>query len=222
MKYTTIFALVLILMLSVATSVGAQSAESIWLAASTTAYKTGETVTVTVNAISATPIQGFTFQIRYDPACLQPVNASSPVQGMNGLSLPQTAGLVDASFASTTPQMASGLLAEVQFVALGGCQTNLTLESAGLAIRDVSGFAAPLEGVSIGVNNVALNIDKEVGQSQPQPLLGTPLPLGAEPAPKAGGVNNNLVTVLIIVLAFVLVTVGIMFGFYKLWQSRSS
>jgi hypothetical protein len=141
---------------------------------------------------------------------------------MNGLSLPQTTGLVDASFASTTPQTANGLLAEVQFVTLGGCQTNLTLESAGLAIRDVSGFAVPLEGVTIGAKSVALNIDKEVGASQPQQLLGTPLPLGVETAPNVEGSNSNLVTVLVIVLAFVLVTIGVMFGFYKMWQSRSS
>ena len=37
------------------------------------APKEGETVVVTVNAVSGTPIQGLTFQIRYDPACLQSV-----------------------------------------------------------------------------------------------------------------------------------------------------
>ena len=120
------------------------------LTSNTSAYKTGETVLVTVNAVSGTPVQGFTFQIRYDPACLQPVNATSPIPGMNGLSLPQTTGLVDASFASTTPQTANGILAEVRFVTLGGCQTNLTLESAALAIRNKSGFAAPLAGVTVG------------------------------------------------------------------------
>ena len=67
--------------------VQAQSPESIWLVANTTAYKTGETVIVTVNGSSVTPVQGFTFQIRYDPACLRPVNASSPITGMNGLPL---------------------------------------------------------------------------------------------------------------------------------------
>src|SRR5262245_58972376 len=83
----------------------AQSTDSIWLTASTTEYKTGETVMVTVNATAATPIQGFTFQIGYDPACLKPINATSSVPGMNGLALPQTSGLVDGSYASTTPQV---------------------------------------------------------------------------------------------------------------------
>ncbi|MBI3150638.1 MAG: hypothetical protein HYZ21_00750 [Chloroflexi bacterium] len=158
--------------------VKAQTPETIWLAANTSAFKTGETVIVTVNAVSATPIQGFTFQIRYDPACLQPVNATSPIIGMNGLQLPQTAGLVDASFASTTPQAANGVIAEVRFITLGGCQTNLTLESAALAIRNESGFAAPLASVTVGEKNVALLIDKEKGESQNLPLSGTPLPLG--------------------------------------------
>src|SRR5215207_186774 len=110
MKPFTALILAFIFTLVVAMNVSAQSAESIWLNANTTAYKTEETVTVTINATSATPIQGFTFQIRYDPACLRPVNASSTIPGMNALPLPQIAGLVDGSYASTTPQTVNGVL----------------------------------------------------------------------------------------------------------------
>ena len=92
MKPVTTFILAIIFTFTAVFKVGAQSAETIWLTANTTAYKTGETVLVTVNAVSGTPVQGFTFQIRYDPACLQPVNATSPISGMNGLQLPQTTG----------------------------------------------------------------------------------------------------------------------------------
>jgi hypothetical protein len=184
MKPITVLILVMILALAVVGNVSAQTAESIWLTASTTTYKTGETVVATVNATSATPIQGFTFQIRYDPECLRPVNAASTVPGMNGLPLPQTSGLVDGSYASTQPQTVNGVLAEVRFVTLGGCQTGLTLESAALAIRNESGFAAPLAGVTIAQNSIALNIDKEVVASQSdQPLSGSILPL--EPQPEA-------------------------------------
>ncbi len=204
MKPISVFVLALILIFSAVCVVNAQGAESIWLSANTTAYNRGETVTVTVNAASATPIQGFTFQIRYDPACLQPVNASSPIPGMNGLSLPQTTGLVDASFASTTPQIANGVLAEVQFQALAGCQTALTLESAGLAIRNASGFAAQLPGVSIGQSNISLAIDNAEGTSQEQPLLGTPLALG--PTGASDG-NDSIVTQALLVM--LLVVVGI-------------
>ena len=136
MKSVHAFIVAVVLSLVIVAGVSAQSAESIWLTANTTAYKTGETVLVTLNASSATPIQGFTFQIRYDPACLKPVNAASPITGMNGLPLPQLTGLVDGSYASTTPQAINGILAEVRFTSLGGCQTNLTLESAALAIRN--------------------------------------------------------------------------------------
>ena len=221
MKHITLLVIALVFVLSAASGVGAQSAESIWLATNTLAYKTGETVIVTVNATSTTPVQGFTFQIRYDPACLQPVNAASPIRSMNGLSLPQADGLVDASFASTTPQSVNGVLAEVQFLTLAGCQTNLTLESAGLAIRNASGFAAPLPGVTIGEKNITLNIDSAVGESQVEhPLLGTPLALG--PAKPANVGTPSWVTALWIILLIVGGTVGIMFVFYKLWQSRSA
>jgi len=127
MKSTTALILAIILSFSFVFTAHAQTSESIWLTASTTSFKTGETVTVLVNAASVTQIQGFTFQIRYDPACLKPVNAASPISGMNGLGLPQTPGLVDASFASTVPQTANGVLAEVRFEALGGCQTKLMM-----------------------------------------------------------------------------------------------
>ncbi|NJC94758.1 MAG: FHA domain-containing protein [Anaerolineae bacterium] len=176
-----------VLAFAFAGNVNAQTSDSIWLTAGTTAFKTGENVTVTVNAVSTTPIQGFTFQIRYDPACLKPVNASSPVAGMNGLPLPQLSGLVDGSYASTTPQTVNGVLAEVRFVTLKGCQTNLNLESAALAIRTTEGFAAPLAGVAIGERNIALNIDKEAGIAQPpQQESGSVLSLAPPPVAERG------------------------------------
>jgi hypothetical protein len=172
------YSLAVLVAVNLAFRVQAQSPESIWLTAAATAYKTGESVVVTLNASSATPIQGFTFQIRYDPSCLQPVNASSPISGMNGLPLPQLTGLVDGSYASTTPQTVSGILAEVRFTALKGCQTDLTLESAALAIRTTEGFAAPLSKVLVGERTVALSIDSEAGVAQPsQPESGSVLPL---------------------------------------------
>jgi hypothetical protein len=167
MKQLIIVVFVILAALTTAIDVSAQTAESIWLTANTTAYKTGETVLVALNASSATPIQGFTFQIRYDPACLRPENASSTIAGMNGLPLPQISGMVDGSYASTTPQTVNGVLAEVKFTALKGCQTDLTLESAALAMRNAEGFAAPVSGVVIAESPVSLNIDSEVVAAQP-------------------------------------------------------
>src|ERR1044071_674942 len=115
MRFVTAFFLVLFLAFTGLTTARAQSSENIWLTVNTTSYKTRETVVATVNASSATPIQGFTFQIRYDPACLKPINAVSQVPGMNALPLPQLSGLADGSYASTTPQMVNGVLAEIRF-----------------------------------------------------------------------------------------------------------
>lgn len=178
MKSTTAFLIATIISIVSFLQVHAQGAETIWLTTNITEFKTGEIVTLNVNAISATPIQGFNFQIRYDAACVTPVNATSPISGMNGLFLPQDSGLVDASFASTTPQTANGVIAEVRFTTLGGCQTELALENASLAIRNESGFAAPLTGISVGVNKISLNIDSAKADPQELPVLsGTPLSL---------------------------------------------
>ena len=117
---------------------------------------------------------------------------------------------MDASFASTTPQAANGILAEVRFVTLSGCQTNLTLESAALAIRNESGFAAPLAGVTVGEKNIALNIDKAIGISATQPVSGTPLVLGEVPPPA-----SSFPAWAIILLA-ILLGGGVMFGVFKL------
>lgn len=216
MKWMRIFLVAILLTFLLVVNVHAQAAESIWLTASTTAYKTGETVIVTVNAVSATPIQGFTFQIRYDPACLRPVNASSNIPGMNGLQLPQLSGLVDGSYASTTPQTVNGALAEVRFTALKGCQTSLMLESAALAVRNAEGFAAPLAGMTIGERNVALNIDKEAVEVQAaEPVSGSVLALDP-PAEVDRGVSGWLIGLLVL-----LVVGGLGFGMYRFLTAKS-
>lgn len=215
MKSVNAFIVAVILTFTLVMNASAQSTESIWLTANTTAYKTGETVVVTLNAASATLIQGFTFQIRYDPACLRPTNASSPIPGMNGLPLPQLTGLVDGSYASTAPQSINGVLAEVRFTTLKGCQTNLMLESAALAIRNEAGFAAPLAGVTLGEKNVALNIDKEVVEVQAaQPESGALLQLTPPPDTDQGipGWLIGVVTILLVV--------GGVFVIYKRLQSE--
>jgi len=170
-------------------SVHAQTADSIWIQTNTTAYKTNETAIVTINGIATTPIQGFTAQVRYDPACLQPVNSTSPVAGMNGLSLPQVSGLVDVSFASTIPITVNGTLAEVRFTTLGGCQTSLFIESAALVVRNASGFAVPIPGVNINQNTIALNIDSTVGVPQSEVSGESAIPLAPTVPPKSGATN---------------------------------
>jgi hypothetical protein len=217
MKWMRALLVTVLLTVLLVVNVHAQAAESIWLTASTTAYKTGETVIVAVNAVSSTPIQGFTFQIRYDPACLKPVNASSTIPGMNGLPLPQLSGLVDGSYASTTPQTVNGALAEVRFTALKGCQTGLTLESAALAVRNAEGFAAPLAGLSLGERNIALNIDREAVEVQAaEPVSGSVLALDP-PAEVARGIPGWSIGLLV-----VLVVGGLGFGMYRFLTARTA
>ncbi len=218
MKYILASICAVLLAFAASMSSRAQAPESIWLAADTTSYQSGDTVIITVNGQSATPIQGFTFQIRYDPACLKPVNAASPLSGMNGLLLPQTNGLVDASFASTTPLAANGVLAEVRFLSLASCQTNLVLESAALAIRNQSGYAAPLAGISTGNKSLALNIGPGSGGVQPTPpMVGTPLPLGTETSASP----NLLLWGLIMVLVMLLLG-GVLFALLRWSRGGSS
>ncbi|MCC6297859.1 MAG: hypothetical protein IT314_01080 [Anaerolineales bacterium] len=215
MKQINAIMLATILALLATFNAGAQAPETIWLTASTTAYKTNETVVVTVNAVSATPIQGFTFQIRYDPQCLKPVNASSLLPGMNGLQLPQISGLVDGSYASTTPLTVNGVLAEVRFTALQGCQTDLTLESAALAVRSAEGFAAPLPSVLIGERNVSLSVDSEVGAAQAPVDSGSVLALDPPPA------ENGFPFWLVGIAVGALIGLGLL-GIFKTFRAEGS
>jgi hypothetical protein len=213
MKSLVALTLAFLLAVIASMSASAQSAENIWLTSNTASYKTGETVVVSVNGSSATPIQGFTFQIRYDAACLKPINAASTISGMNGLPLPQLSGLVDGSYASTTPQTVNGVLAEVRFEALKGCQTDLTLESAALAIRNEAGFAAALTGVTLSQTNLALNIDKEVVTSQVEvPVTGALLPLTPAEVPAARNFNWAIG---MLVVAFVLGSMFVIFQYFQ-------
>ena len=215
MKSISAILLVFVLTFALVTNAGAQSSESIWLTANTTSYKTNETVIVSVHGTSATPIQGFTFQIRYDPACLRPVNAVSTIPGMNALPLPQLPGIADGSYASTTPQAANGVLAEVRFTALKGCQTDLKLESAALAIRNESGFAAPVPNVVLDQKSMAFTIDSEAVEAPaPENPEGSVLPL-APPEEAASRIPVGIIT-----LAAVL-GIGLLFGAFKLLRIGS-
>lgn len=218
MKSKSLQALILALILSftMALSANAQGAETIWLTGSTTEYKTGETVVVTVNAATAVPIQGINFLIRYDPNCLEPIDAVSTVPSMNKLGLPQTeAGVFEAAFTSTTPQSANGTLAEVRFKALAGCQTALTLESATLAIRDTNGFAAEVPGLKISGNNIALNIDQTVGISD-EAQTGSDVIVGAATTDGQGFPRWAIILIALPLIA------GVAFGAFKWLQKEKS
>jgi hypothetical protein len=167
----------LILMFNTIFGVSAQAAETIWMETSKQAYAAGETITVILKANTATPIQGFSFQLRYDPACLQPTTPSSQLSGLNYMSVPQSAGLVDAIFAAQTPVSANGALAQVEFSTLASCQTSLSLEKAELEVANASGMAAPLPGISLGTSSLVLSVGGAEPAAAAQPTgaaQGTP------------------------------------------------
>ena len=58
MKKTTSLFLAIIFTLAAFIKANAQSAETVWLAANATTFKTGETAVIMVNAISGTQVQG--------------------------------------------------------------------------------------------------------------------------------------------------------------------
>lgn len=208
MKRISILILIVAVSLTTVFVVNAQSAETIWIQTNTTDYKTRETVIITINAISTTPIQGFNAKIRYDPACLLPEYGTSPIPGMNGLTVPQVSGLVDVSYASTTPQTANGALAEVRLSTLEGCKTSLNIETAALVIRDKSGFAVPVTGININQNSIELNIDSELGNPLPQVAGKSMLSLTPTIFPKTKTGNLWIVGLLILSGVSILIVIG--------------
>ncbi len=158
MKHLIAFFLAVILLLSTSLVGFAQAAETIWMETDKDSYNPGEAVTVTIKANSASTVQGFTFNLRYDPACLQPEIPSSLVPGLNYMALPQTDGIVSAIFASTTKINVNGGIASVVFKARSSCQTSLSLVKASLAVAGADGLAASLPGITLGTSSIMITV----------------------------------------------------------------
>ena len=148
--------------------VSAQAAETIWMETDKGSYGAGETVTVTLKANSVTPFQGFTFKLRYDPACLEPTVPASLLSGLNYMPVPQKSGLVSGIFANTSPLSANGALAEIKFKILTSCQSTLKLEKASLSISDASGMPVAIQGISLGASSLVVTTGgSEAALTQP-------------------------------------------------------
>ena len=182
MKHLTAFLLAFILLLSTSMHSFAQAADTIWMETDKDSYSPGEPVTVTIKANSAAPVQGFTFSLRYDPACLQPETPASLVTGLNYMALPQADGIVSAIFASTTKINVNGGIASVVFNARSSCQTSLSLVKASLAVANADGLAAELPGISLGTSSIMITVAGAGGsQASGQPEISTPS-VTAEPS----------------------------------------
>lgn len=157
MKPISAIFLVIIFLFSTVFHANAQSADTIWIEATNQNHAIGEVVTVNLHAVTSTPIQGFAFQLSYDPSCVQPEQPSSSQTGMNSFPLPQETGLVDASFYSAAPQPISGPLTEIKFTLLAVCDATIKLENASLMILDETGIAHQLDGITLGTNMISLS-----------------------------------------------------------------
>jgi len=158
LKQLTALILTLLIALSALTGVSAQADETIWMEIDKESFTVGESITVTLKTNTTRPVQGFTYQLRYDPVCLQPGIPLSKAAGLNTMAVPQTEGMVEAVFASTTPIDVSGSLSEVKFNTLKNCQTSLKLEKANLVVADKNGMAVTQPGISMGISSLLINV----------------------------------------------------------------
>jgi len=236
MKPISIIFLAIIFLFSTVFHVNAQSADTIWIEAINQSYTVGEVVTVNLYGMTSIPIQGFAFQLSYDPACVQPEQPSSSQTGMNSFPLPQETGLVDASFYSSAPQPISGPLTEIKFTTLAVCETTIKVENASLMILDETGIARPLEGVILGISTISLSVEnsmsiptavvlegaKSDGDTSSAPVVQPVSTLLPVPVPTELPMSNSFLPDWFgAILSITLVVIAILIGVFFFIKNRS-
>lgn len=179
----------------------AQSANNLSLTASTPNVASGQNLLVTLQGNVSTPSQGFSLQLRYDPACLQLLK-HTPTGLLPADAFPvetKADGLLDVAYTllgGAKTFSGSGALLEIEFKTLKTCQTNLSLESAKLMASNEQGLAyyvdtelgAPLS-VSIISTGVVLTPQPPAEQTS-QPATAQPTN-EAQPTPVTGIQTGN-------------------------------
>ncbi len=156
----------------------AQAAETIWIETSQDSYTVGEPITITLKTNTTRSIQGFTYKLRFDPACMQPEVPVSLFSEINYMAVPQTPGQVEAIFASTKPIQATGGISEIHFSTIASCQSSIKLEEARLIIAGTDGMAVPMNGVSQGTSSLVIRI---AGAAAPAAIAITPQAVNTDP-----------------------------------------
>lgn len=150
--------LILILLLALALPATALAAapaqnpgqpQSVWVTSNMAAVGANQTLRVSINANSATPIQGLSFSLRYDPACLAVQGSQIVLDGLSNMSMKQPAGMVEGIYTSTSPLQANGELVAITFSGLKPCETQLALEAASLMMLDENRMAVVQDGIGI-------------------------------------------------------------------------
>lgn len=169
-------------MLFTANAAYAQEQNRISIATETVSRGEKSIVQVTVSANAVEKIQGISFQLRYDSACLQPSGFQSLVLNLNNTSMPQSPGVVDGIFTSTEPLSANGGMVNVNFTPITACENTLALIKADLIVLSVDGFAEPLADVVVDTTPVvvAVSAGQLSGSAEPTQSMSV---LDAESAP---------------------------------------
>lgn len=164
----------------------AQSPESITISSRVVEQNQQTQVEVVIAATSATPIQGISFLIKYDPDCLRPSGMRSLVLNLNNTSMPQSESAVEGIFTSTDPLPANGNMVMVTFIPAAACQTELALEKAQLIVLNNEGLAQPLIGVSVDKSPVPVSISQEQVSAEPQATENLSVIADITPSPEKG------------------------------------
>jgi hypothetical protein len=167
-----IFGIISVFLLSLALvlPVTAQSGDGVWIEVDQQTFRVSEIATIIVYGNASVPIQGYTFQLRYDPACLQFKKTTNLVNNMNSSPLPEEPGLVDETFYSTTPQSVNGQLTEVTFATISPCAASIALENAALVVLDAAKMPQPLQ-LSLSASELTLAVN---GPIEPGSILPGP------------------------------------------------
>jgi hypothetical protein len=153
----------------------------------------GQTVTAVVKASLSTPAQGFGFQLRYDPQCLQfvqhaPGNLFKDASVMPNAGQGGQSGVVDVVYmflGQVSSSTGDGTLAAVTFKAITPCVTTLTLEKPRVIGINPEGMAVDMP---VAAEKVAASVSVEASATAalPTPPVPTVSPLAqmtSVPAP---------------------------------------
>lgn len=164
----------------------AQASDSIGFSARVVEQNQQTQVEVIVSASSSTLIQGISFLLKYDPACLRPSGMRSLVLNLNNTSMPQTDAAVEGIFTSTEPLPVNGNLVMVTFIPTAACQSQISLEKAQLIILNEEGLAQPLNGVMVDQTPAQLSVSEAQISSAPEPTQNFSVIGDATPQPGSG------------------------------------
>ncbi len=231
------FLSILMLTLGFVFPVAAETADSVWIESEQQFLQVGETITITVRTSVSVPLQGYTFQLGYDPACLQLQETTNLISGMNSLPTPEETGFVEATYFSAVPQVIDTALATVSFVVLSACDTVITLQDVNLTIPAPDGMPVklvldiPVSGISFsfgGIQVLATNTPPpltsptNIPQSTSTPGQTASTPTSPTTPPPPPSLSSWFFVLMTSAVGIMAIIAGIMFKSLRRVSSRST